>query len=343
MEVKRWLAIGLSLAAVVGIGVWLAPVGWGGGETPSSPPEEDFRQTLHSPEVLLPLPVSPPAVTDKAILGRRLFHDKRLSHDDSISCASCHDLTHGGVDGRALSLGVGGKLGTVNAPTVFNGGLNFVQFWDGRAATLEEQAAGPVLNPLEMASSWDEVVGKLGRDEGYRRDFAKIYGAEGIGARTIADALAAFERTLLTPNSRFDRYLRGDKGALNETEAAGYARFLDYGCASCHQGVGIGGNMFQTFGIMDAYPVNRRETPADLGRFNVTGREEDRHVFKVPSLRNVALTAPYFHDGSARTLEEAVTVMGHAQLGRNLTTADVTSLVAFLKTLTGEWEGRPLR
>jgi len=221
---------------------------------------------------------------------------------------------------------------------VFNASLNFVQFWDGRAASLEEQAAGPVHNPLEMATDWATVIGKLQADDGFRRDFLRAY-PDGITGGNLADAIATFERTLLTEDAPFDRYLRGDPQAIDARAKQGYRRFRDLGCASCHQGVNIGGNMFQRFGAMADYFGDRaRQRPAvaaDLGRFNVTGQEVDRHVFKVPSLRNVAETAPYFHDGSVARLDEAVAIMGRYQLGRELSRDETESLLAFLATLTG--------
>jgi len=296
----------------------------------------------HGNAALLPLPPVPTLPSAKVALGQRLFFEKRLSRDDTLACAGCHSFARGGGDGQRVSTGVGGKVGSVNAPSVFNVGLGFVQFWDGRATSLEEQAAGPVHNPLEMASSWAEVIPKLQGDADYREDFRRIY-PEGITGAAIVDAIATYERTLLTPNSRFDRFLNGDRTALNALEQTGYQRFLDYGCASCHQGAAIGGNMFQRFGVMGDFFKNRPLVPADLGRFNVTGKEEDRHVFKVPSLRNVALTAPYFHDGSAASLEEAVVIMARYQLGRELPASHVTSIVAFLHSLTGEWEGKTLQ
>lgn len=290
-----------------------------------------------------PLPALPPDLpADKLALGGRLFFERRLSADDSIACASCHDLEHGGADRRRFSVGVRGAVGVVNAPTVFNAALAFAQFWDGRAATLEEQAAGPVHNPLEMASNWQQVVGKLGQDASYVAAFAKVYPRQAISGERIVDAIAAYERSLLT-ESRFDRFLRGDAGALSGLEQSGYKRFQDFGCVSCHQGALLGGNMFQRFGVMADYFAGKPVRPADLGRFNVTGREEDRHVFKVPSLRNVALTAPYFHDGSVDRLEDAIVVMGRYQLGRELEPADVEAIRAFLGALTGVWQGRELR
>ncbi len=292
-------------------------------------------------QALRPLVAAAAPLSDKAQLGQRLFFEPRLSRDNSISCATCHDLSHGGIDRKPSSIGVGGQVGPINAPTVFNASLNFVQFWDGRATTLEEQAAGPVHNPLEMDSNWAAVIAKLQQDASYRTAFARLYPA-GMNSEAITDAIAAFERTLITPNSRFDRFLLGDGNALNDQEQRGYRRFLDLGCASCHQGVGIGGNMYQRFGVMADYFQGRPQNTADLGRFNVTGKEADRHVFKVPGLRNVALTAPYFHDASAKTLEDAVLIMGRYQLGRQLSNDDLQAITAFLHTLTGEWQGKPL-
>jgi cytochrome c peroxidase len=291
---------------------------------------------------MLPLPPVPDLPADKVALGKRLFFDPLLSHSDTIACATCHQLDRGGSDRQPVSVGIDGQKGGVNAPTVFNSSLNFVQFWDGRAASLEEQAAGPVHNPLEMGSNWAEVIPKLSGDESYRREFARIY-KQGMTGETIVDAIATFERTLVTPNSAFDRFLRGDKEALNPLERSGLQRFLDYGCASCHQGAALGGNMFQRFGVMDSYLNDSAGRPADLGRFNVTALDKDKNVFKVPSLRNVEVTPPYFHDGSAETLEQAVIVMGRYQLGREFSGDDIKALVAFLRTLTGEWEGKRLQ
>lgn len=287
-------------------------------------------------QALLPLPDAPLVPVDKAALGERLFADKRLSADGTVSCLSCHDLKTSGADGLRTAIGVKGRVGTVNTPTVFNAHLNFVQFWDGRARTLAEQAAGPIQNPLEMASNWPDVLAMLAADPVYVALFQTAYGGE-VSPPTVTDALAAYEATLVTPNSRFDRYLRGQGDALTALEQAGYRAFLDLGCASCHQGAGIGGNLFQPFGIFLSRPGAGSGAASELGRYNVTGLASDKGVFKVPSLRNVALTAPYFHDGSVATLEEAVWWMGRAQLGRDLAAGDVAALSAFLRTLTGEW------
>lgn len=302
------------------------------------PDDAQFRQTSLGGEPILPLPPAPALDPGKVALGKKLFHDPRLSRDNSISCASCHDLSKGGTDQSRYSTGINGSVGNVNAPTVFNAGLNVAQFWDGRAGSLEEQAAGPVHNPAEMGSTWDEVMGKLREDGEYRALFRRTY-PDGITSANIAEAIATFERSLMPPNARFDRYLRGEKNVLSPDEQEGYRRFVNHGCTSCHQGAGIGGNMFQRFGVMGDIFSDRPQTKADQGRFNVTGLEEDRHVFKVPSLRNVALTYPYFHDGSARTLSDAVRIMGKFQLGKDLSREDVRLIVAFLNTLTGEWQG----
>lgn len=295
-------------------------------------------------EPISPLPLTPPANLDpgKIALGKKLFHDPRLSADDSLSCASCHPLDRGGMDRLPRAKGLHGVEGPINTPTVFNSSLNFVQFWDGRAETLEDQVDSPLQSPTEMGAAWDDILRKLGQDPAYTAAFAKIY-PDGLRRANVKNAIAEFEHTLLTPNSRFDRFLRGDASALTPREKTGYLKFKSYGCVSCHQGVNIGANLFQRMGVIGDYFADRGDiTPADLGRFNVTGQESDRHVFKVPSLRNVAVTAPYFHDSSARTLEEAVAVMAKYQLGRPLPPEDLSDIVQFLGTLTGEFEGKAL-
>lgn len=293
-------------------------------------------------EAITPLSQSIRLDAGKVALGNRLFHDKRLSHDDSVACAGCHDLSKGGADGRRHAVGIGGQEGTINAPSVFNSGFNFKQFWDGRAATLEDQIDGPVNNPRELGSSWPEVIAKLRQDPQLTEAFARIY-PDGIQAANIKDAIATFERSLITPDSRFDRFLRGDRSAITADELKGYRLFQSYGCVSCHQGVNIGGNMFARLGVMRDYFKDRgHATPVDLGRFNVTGLPEHTHVFKVPSLRNVALTAPYLHDGSQQTLEQAVATMGKYQLNVTIPLQDATLIANFLRTLTGEHDGKPL-
>ncbi|WP_374328162.1 cytochrome-c peroxidase [Azonexus sp.] len=328
---KRLLAILVLLMIVVGV-AWDSMTG----RAIDSLLDEDV--TLLNDETmqaLLPLPAAAPQVPLRVSLGERLFFDPRLSADQTVSCAACHRFDRGGADGMPVSVGIGGARGPINAPTVFNAALAFAQFWDGRAATLEEQAAGPLHNPLEMGSSWSIVLERLNADPAMRRDFALAY-PEGLSAASVADAIASFERTLLTPDSPFDRYLAGERQAMSPQAIDGYQRFRDYGCISCHQGVLLGGNMYQKFGVLGDYFAGRAVTKADLGRYNVTGREEDKHVFKVPGLRNVALTAPYFHDGATDSLAAAVAIMGRYQLGRELSEEDVTAIVAFLESLTGK-------
>lgn len=292
-------------------------------------------------EAITPLPQSIRLDAGKVALGNRLFHDKRLSQDNSLACAGCHDLSKGGVDGRQHSAGIRGQEGTINAPSVFNSGFNFKQFWDGRAATLEDQIDEPVNNPRELGSNWPEVIAKLRQDPQLAAAFAKIY-PDGIQAANVKDAIATFERSLITPNSRFDRFLKGDRNVMTADEIRGYQLFKSYGCVSCHQGVNIGGNMFARLGVMRDYFKDRGHvTQADHGRFNVTGVPEHTHVFKVPSLRNVALTAPYFHDGSQQTLEQAVATMGKYQLNVTIPPRDIALIVHFLRTLTGEYDGKP--
>jgi cytochrome c peroxidase len=268
-------------------------------------------------------------------LGAKLFSDPKLSADGTIACASCHVLAKGGVDGRPVSVGIQGRAGSVNAPTVLNCSHNFVQFWDGRAATLEEQMGFPLTDADEMGSEWPTVLAYLKADAEYRSRFQAAF-VNGISEANVRSAIATFERTLETPDARFDSWLRGDKRALTDAERAGYERFKAVGCVACHQGSNVGGNMFQRFGVMGEYFQDRGHIErADYGRFNVTHLEADRFVFRVPSLRNVELTAPYFHDGSASTLEQAVGTMAKYQLGQTLDAATVAQIVAFLKTLTG--------
>jgi len=299
-------------------------------------------QTTAAMDIFTPLPLSLSLDTRKVMLGERLFNDARLSGDGTISCAHCHNLSTGGVDRLQRSVGIGGKEGAINAPTVFNSGYNFHQFWDGRADTLEEQVGGPLQNPVEMGSTWPQAIAVISEDKTYTSAFRTIY-RDGIQPDNVKDAIATFERSLITPNSRFDRYLRGDQTALNEKEKAGYVLFKQIGCTSCHQGINIGSNMYQKLGVMeDFFTARGNISEADLGRINITKREKDRYFFKVPSLRNVALTPPYLHDGSAKTLEEAVNVMARYQLGMKLKKDDEADIVAFLRTLTGEYRGKPL-
>ncbi len=272
----------------------------------------------------------------KVVLGERLFHDTRLSSDNSISCASCHNLATNGTDDRASSIGVGGVSGAIKAPTVYNAANNFAQFWDGRAATLEEQAVGPVHNPVEMNSNWEQVLGKLREDAILVQGFEDSY-PDGLTADNIAHAIAEFERSLITLNSPFDRWLQGDDSALNEAELKGYRLFKSYGCSSCHQGRNVGGNLYAYMGAMGDYFSDRggKIIESDLGRFNVTKDESDRYLFKVPSLRMAARQKYFFHDSSQTSLDDAIRVMGRYQLGRDIPGKDIVSIAAFLRTLVG--------
>jgi len=302
----------------------------------SSVQSEEFFDSSTGP--IRPIPQNIKIDPERVALGKALFHDNRLSKDNSISCASCHSLEKGGTDNLPLSIGINGAVGGINAPTVLNSGFNFVQFWDGRSKTLEDQAAGPVHNPMEMGSNWTEVIMKLSSDKWFVDQFNIIY-SDGMTGINIQDAIATYERALITPNSPFDKYFLGDETAMSEEAIEGYHLFKDYGCVSCHQGINIGGNMFQRLGVMDDYFKDRGNlTKEDYGRFNVTGRESDKYKFKVPSLRNVALTAPYFHDGTAETLHDAVRIMTRYQLGKPVNEKHVDFLVAFLESLTGEVE-----
>jgi cytochrome c peroxidase len=266
---------------------------------------------------------------EKAKLGEKLFFDTILSRDRSISCASCHDLKNGGDDGRRFSLGIGGAEGRINAPTVYNAVFNFRQFWDGRAQNLREQVIGPIVNPVEMGFEMKALVERLKRDRNYETDFLHIY-PKGVTEESIADAIAEFEKSLITPNAPFDRYLRGDENAISSKAKKGYLLFRSKGCVICHNGVNIGGNLYNKFGVYED------ANSTDLGRYNITHREEDKFVFKVPSLRNVALTAPYMHDGRFTNLKDAVTFMSHYQLGRFIQEEEIDAIVAFLETLNGE-------
>lgn len=281
---------------------------------------------------------------EKAALGFALFHDPRLSVDNTVSCATCHALETAGVDNLQYSEGVGGQVGGVNAPTVYNAVYNFVQFWDGRAKTLADQAAGPPLNPIEMAStSFDEIIAKLKDDKAFVKAFGKVY-PDGLTEANITDAIEEFERTLITPDSRFDKWLRGDDSALTADELAGYELFKKYDCATCHAGPNLGGQSYELMGLRKHYFADRGTelTNEDNGRYKETQQERDRHRFKVPGLRNIELTWPYYHDGTRLTLEDAVRDMGYYQSGVELSDAETDKMTSFLKTLTGEYNGTPL-
>ena len=281
---------------------------------------------------------------EKVALGFALFHDTRLSVDNTVSCATCHALETAGVDNHQYSHGVDDQLGGVNAPTVYNAVYNFVQFWDGRAKTLADQAAGPPLNPIEMASpSFDHIIAKLKADKAFVKDFTKVY-PDGITEANITDAIEEFERTLITPNSRFDKWLRGDDSAITADELAGYELFKKYDCATCHVGPNLGGQSYELMGLRKHYFADRgmELTNEDNGRYKETQLERDRHRFKVPGLRNIEHTWPYYHDGTRHTLDEAIYDMGLYQTGVEMDASEVDKIEAFLLTLTGEYQGAPI-
>jgi cytochrome c peroxidase len=317
-----------GFAAVLLVSAWTATVP----AADLSPTELRGRaKDFYSP---LPdkMPGSDSDTAARVELGRKLYFEKRLSKDHTLSCNSCHMLDNfkGGVDNEPTSKGVGHKLGDRNSPTTLNAGFHFAQFWDGRAATLKDQAKGPILNPVEMSMPDEkEVIGRLKADGDYQKGFARAFPAdtEKITYDNMAEAIAAFERTLIT-RDRFDDFLKGDDQALSAAELKGLGLVLDLGCTTCHVGPAMGGNMYQKLGLIHAY-----ETP-DVGREKVTNEESDRRKFKVPSLRNIAITYPYFHDGKIKTLREAVTKMAYHQLDKKLTDAEADSLVTFLHALT---------
>ncbi len=287
-----------------------------------------------------PAPADNPTTAEKVELGQLLYHDPRLSSTGTVSCSSCHNTMLGGEDNRPNSMGVNGQTGGRSAPTVWNAAFNAVQFWDGRAPSLEAQAAGPVTNPIEMGmKSWDDVVARLNTIEGYQVAFEKAFGKDSISKDNATKAIAAYERTLITPNSPFDKYVSGDKSALTEQQVRGLNKAQELGCTGCHSGPAFNGP-----GLFLPFPIHSNPVYAakyhfkdDKGLAEVTKKAEDEHRWKVPTLRNIALTAPYFHNGSVKTLDEAVVVMAKTQLDKDLSKEEIADIVAFLNSLTGEF------
>jgi cytochrome c peroxidase len=290
-----------------------------------------------------PIPAQPPALPGnpaspaKLTLGKMLYFDPRLSESHSINCNSCHMVGMGGVDLQETSLGHRWQRGGRNAPTVYNAVFDVAQFWDGRAKDLEQQAGGPLVNPVEMDTTPAHVVEQLKGIPGYDAFFAKAFPGESdaITFENVRRAIAVFEATLITPDAPFDRYLRGDVHALDASQTAGLKLFIDKGCAACHNGINVGGGMYAPFGVVER-PGADILPPEDKGRFAVTKTVSDTYVFRVPSLRNVALTPPYFHSGKVWDLRQAVAIMGSSQLGAQLTDAEVNHVTAFLGSLTGK-------
>ncbi|QKF59157.1 cytochrome c peroxidase [Aliarcobacter lanthieri] len=287
-----------------------------------------FSIYLYSNEPIKPIPLEINLDVKKVNLGKELFFDTSLSRTNTISCHSCHNLEQGGVDNLQFSFGVDGKIGNINTPTVFNSTFNFVQFWNGRAKNLKEQVHGPITNPVEMDISFEELIEKI-RTTKYENKFKEIY-QDGITKDNISDAIAEYEKSLITPNSPFDKYLRGDENAISNKAKNGYKLFKEQGCIACHHGVNIGGNLYSKFGTLIDIESDSK------GRFEVTNNEIDKYYFKVPTLRNIELTFPYLHNGSIDNLEDTVKFMANYQLGQSLTQDEINNIVAFLLSLTGE-------
>ncbi|WP_402720133.1 cytochrome-c peroxidase [Janthinobacterium rivuli] len=293
-----------------------------------------FGGILHAAEKEPIQPITAAKVANPAMveLGKKLFFDPRLSRSGFISCNSCHNLSMGGTDNIKTSIGHNWQRGPINSPTVLNSSMNVAQFWDGRAKDLQEQAGGPIANPGEMAFTHELAIDVLASIPAYRAEFRQVFGQDKLTIEQVTRAIAAFEEVLVTPGSRFDQWLSGKKSALTKDELAGYQLFKSSGCIACHNGPAVGGNTFQKMGVVEPY----KTAMTAEGRSAVTGKDADRFNFKVPTLRNVELTYPYFHDGEAATLTQAVDVMGRLQLGRTFTPDENAKLVAFLKTLTGK-------
>lgn len=294
--------------------------------------------TLDPGQALQPLPTAPRVDPARAAIGARLYADATLSADGTVSCATCHPLDRAGADGLAHSRGANGIETPLNTPTIYNATFNFRFNWNGAYTSLEDEFDAPITKTMD--TTWQAIDAKIRNQPSLNAAFSAAY-PEGVTTANVKDALARYIDTLITPDSRFDQYLRGDHDALSASELRGYELFKTLGCVTCHQGANVGGNLFQRLGVMHDYFEERvqRGGPApnqdELGRFETTHQVADRYVFRVPSLRNVALTPPYFHDGSSATLDQAVAKMGYLQLGRTLTTEQIKVVVAFLKTLTG--------
>ena len=277
---------------------------------------------------ITPIPQSVHVNLKKAKLGKELFFDTLVSADGTISCASCHNIQKGGDDGLRFSFGIKGQEGNINAPTVLNAVYNFRQFWNGSAKDLAQQAEGPIQNPIEMGNDFKNLIKTL-KNSKYKKEFDDIY-HNGVTKENIVDSIAEYEKTLITPNSPFDRYLRGDKSAITQKQKEGYEIFKEKGCIACHNGINIGGNLYNKFGVFEDAKSLR------LGRYEVTHKEQDKYYFKVPSLRNVALTAPYLHDGRYENLRDVVKFMARYQLGKVVTQDEINKIVLFLNSLTAK-------
>ena len=301
---------------------------------------EKFEYNQQEP--IVPIPTEIEVNEARAQLGEKLFIDVRLSKNKNIACSSCHQLSAGGDDNVAFGISSSAEQNIINTPSIFNARYNFRQNWDGSSNTLQEQIETVMSNHHEFDTQWDKVLPLLLEDETLTNEFNQAY-KDGLTKNNVIDAIVEFENTLITPNARFDRYLRNEENVMTKNEIDGYHVFKDLGCISCHQGINIGGNLYQKFGVFYNYLAERGDiNKVDYGRMNNTNRQSDAFVFKVPSLRNIAVTAPYLHDGSAETIEQAISIMGLTQLGRSLTANEINLLKAFLDTLTGEYKNKPL-
>ena len=295
-----------------------------------------YQSTQYTPQyvegALQPLPLISRIDTDWALLGKALFNSTLLSADNTISCASCHKVHDGGDDGFSVSTGIGNNTGSRNTPTILNASLNFRQFWDGRSNSLSKQIKQPIHNPIEMGSNFEQIINKLKAEPTFSKIFNKL-DEKGVTENNIIKAIVTYEESLITNNSAIDNYLLGDKNALTVQQKRGLTKFKEFGCITCHQGQNIGGNLYQKLGRINDVPAHLLK---DGGRYNITHLERDLHVFKVPSLRNIALTAPYLHNGSIKTLPETVQLMGKLQLGITISDSDIADIVALLHSFSGE-------
>jgi cytochrome c peroxidase len=339
IRIRRRAIVPLTLLAAIGLTVSVIIAA-----------AQQLPTTELASEPVLPLPEVPVLDATRVALGEELFNDPILSGKRKLACSSCHELSKGGTVPLPRTVGYNGRMHRFNAPSIFNVANNYRLGWRGNFTRLDEQNDAVIVDPNLMASEWPALLAALNSSKHYSKLFGDIYGHQ-IRKLDVLDALVTFQRSLSTPNARFDRFLRGDKSALSDLELNGYRMFKSYGCTSCHQGRNIGGNLFEKFGVFaDAYADTDTGTPAqavimddgDLGRFTITHAEEDKGVFRVPSLRNVALTAPYFHDGRIWSLASAVRIMSKLQLGHDIPTDDIDAIVAFLQTLNGEYKGREL-
>ena len=281
-------------------------------------------------EPITPIPKKIEYNKAKAKIGKRLFFDPNLSKDGTVACVNCHSVENG-AEHQRVSIGIYGQKGTKNAPTVFNSIFNFRQMWNGVNRDLKEQANGPITNPVEMGNTKERVLKYLRSNPWYKKEFRKAYGKDNIEYEDVLDAIREFEKTLITPDSKFDRYLRGEV-KLTKREKQGYKLFKELGCITCHNGINIGGNSFQKIGLINPYPWSEKSPD----RYSLTKNPFDKNLYKVPTLRNISITAPYFHDGSVDTLEEAIKKMAYYNLGFELTKDEIKKIKAFLDTLTGK-------